>query len=61
MKVYIAEVIFYYEGSQVLGVFTTKERAYEEGHKRRLRQYNEGGPTYTYGDELEVTEWEVEE
>lgn len=59
MKVYVAELVYYYEGTEVLGVFTTPERAKEEGEKRRVVDYGDG-PLFR-GDELKVNEWEVEE
>lgn len=61
MKVYVAECVWYYEGSSVLGIFTSQEKAQEIGAYRR-RHYSDGEQReYLLGDALEVTEWEVEE
>lgn len=60
MKVYIAELEWYYEGSVIIGVFTTEQRAWEEGAKRRIITHDDG-TTYSRGDELVINEYEVEE
>lgn len=60
MKVYIAELEWYYEGSEIIGVFTTEQRAWEEGDKRRVITHDDG-TTYSRGDELVVNGYEVEE
>lgn len=57
MKVYVAECVWYYEGAEILGVFKTEEAAYRVGQQRR----EVPGFTPLRGDELDVTEWEVEE
>lgn len=57
MIVYVAEAVTAYEGSQILGIFTTKEKAEEVGQQRR----HIGIGNFMRGDYLEVTEWEVEE
>lgn len=56
MKVYVAELIWHYEGGEVLGVFKDKATAIEVGEARRKVE----GIRRLRGDELQITEWEVE-
>ena len=60
MKVYVAECVWNYQGSEILGVFLSEEKALEEGEKRRWLTYGDD-VHYQIGDKLSVSEWEVEE
>lgn len=57
MEVYIAEIEWMYEGSEILGIFTSYDRAVEEGQNRRRVP----GTDMIRGDQFNVTVWEVEE
>ena len=64
MKIYLAEISWVYEGAEVLGVFTSKEKAEEQlGIRRVHRGIGLSGKPYKYerGDYAEVVEMELEE
>ena len=56
MKVYVAEIIWHYEGGEVVGVFKDENTAITVGESRRRVE----GTNRLRGDELQVSEWEVE-
>ena len=56
MKVYVAELIWHYEGGEVIGIFEDEATAISVGESRRKVE----GTNRLRGDELQITEWEVE-
>ena len=63
MKVFVAVVAYYFESDEVLGVFSTYEKAMAVGEERRVVTYSTpsgGVQSYTKGDKLIIEEWEVE-
>ncbi len=57
MKVWVVEIVWRYEGSQIAGLF--KEKPSDEA-VRKLRTINVGTYTYLRGDDVHVYEMEVQ-
>jgi len=64
MKVYLAEIGWDYEGSEILGIFTTREKAEEQLAIRKMAEFHRYDGTkvsYNRGDWAQVNEMELEE